>query len=94
MYYLLVFAMNVANLQPVTLKDCIEYKSVADAKLESVVKEIEKTSKCEKNPDSKIWNCMNAQAGIITKVALLTDKKECKAFPGDAAKKLKTLMNR
>lgn len=94
MYYLLVFAMNATNLQPVTLKDCVEYKSVADAKIESVVKEIEKTSNCEKNADSKIWNCMNKKAGIITKIALLTDKKECKAFPADTAKNLKTLMGR
>ncbi|WP_413944359.1 hypothetical protein [Bdellovibrio sp. HCB-162] len=94
MYYLLVFAINIANLQPVILKDCIEYKAVADTKIESVVKEIEKASKCEKNPDSKVWNCMNEKAGIITKIVILTDKKECKAFPGDTAKKLKTLMGR
>ncbi|WP_413560722.1 hypothetical protein [Bdellovibrio sp. HCB209] len=94
MTYLLVFAMNAANLQPVVLKDCVPYKSESAAKIESVVKEIEKTSKCEKSEGAKSWSCMNPQAGIITKIVLMTDKKECAAFPQEASKKLKTLLGK
>lgn len=94
MVYLLVVAINIANLKPVVLKDCIQFKSVDDANVEDIVKEIEKVSYCEKSPDAKTWNCMNKNAGIVTKIALLKDKKECKSFPKEMATKLKTLMGR
>jgi len=94
MIYLLVFAINVANLESVVLKDCIQYKTESETKIESIVKNIETTSKCEKSEGSKAWTCMNQKAGIITKIVLMSDKKECADFPKETSKKMKTLLNR
>jgi len=93
MFYLLVFLLNINNFEPVVTKSCIEYSG------EKAKSEFEKEAismmrngfSCEKNPDTLVYNCQNQKAGVIGKITVLKNKKECKSFPKTFAKNLKSL---
>lgn len=96
MIYLLSFMLNMANLDPVIAKNCIEMNETNKTiKIEEHLAELKDMGfSCEKKKQSLSYACMNMEKKIIAKVVVMTDKKECLAFPQKTASDLKKLMNR
>lgn len=94
MVYLLIFAFNVALLEPVIIKDCLPYKSPYDQGVHNSIMDLQKMSNCEKSPDSFSWTCIDQKNGIISKAVILRDIKECRDFPKKTTDALKKLMPR
>ena len=92
--YLLIFALNVATLEPVVIKDCVDYRPKTEQTIEGYVADLEKGGQiCEKGKGIKSWTCTD-QKSVITKLTLLEDRKQCETFPQETADKMKKIMGR
>jgi hypothetical protein len=69
--YLLIFALNVATLEPVVIKDCVDYRPKTEQTIEGYVADLEKGGQtCEKGKGIKSWTCTDEKS-VITKLTLL-----------------------
>ena len=94
MFYLLIFVLNLSTLEPVLIKDCIEYRPETEQTLEGHVSEMERSGQyCEQSKGLKSWTCTD-QKRFITKLVLLKDLDECKAFPANSASSMKKIFGR
>ena len=94
MFYLLVFAMNIATFDPVVLKDCIEYHPKKDHYFQAIVDDFKKSGqRCEKSHNAISWTCTDNKT-TITKALLMKDLKECKNFPQKTASDMKKLLGK
>ena len=92
--YLLIFALNVDTLEPVVIKDCVDYRPETEETIEGYVADFEKGGQtCEKGKGVKSWTCTDEKS-VITKLTLLRDRKGCETFPQEAADKMKKIMGR
>lgn len=96
MFYLLAVMINITNFKPVVSKDCIELSSdKARIEFEKVAADMKEAGfSCEKKVDALLYNCQNTKAGVIGKITLMKDKKECKSYPEKLASDLKTLVGK
>ena len=94
MTYLVIFVLNVATLEPVILKDCIEYHPKTEQTIEGYVKDMERSGQvCEQSKGMESWTCTDNKS-IITKLALIKDREECRTLPREAADKMKKILGR
>ena len=92
--YLLIFALNVDTLEPVVIKDCVDYRPETEQTIEGYVADFEKGGQaCEKGKGVKSWTCTDEKS-VITKLTLLRDRKGCETFPQEAADKMKKVTGR
>lgn len=96
MVYFLSFVLNIANLNPVLIRDCkqIELKDSKQT-IEKHISEIQEMNMiCHKKEDSLSYTCQNQEKGLVAKVLVLKNLEECKALPNKTVEDLKKLLNR
>ncbi len=96
MFYLLAFVLNVGNLNPVVVKNCVSVTKVdARAAAKSAADDLGKLGLvCDQIPESLVSDCGNQKVGLVGKVLVMKSIDECKALPDLISKNLKNLVNR
>lgn len=95
--YLLSFMFNIQNFEPVVGKDCVKFSEVSSA-IGEATKTVSKMEdagfKCEKSTDTVSWSCQNTSSGVVAKVVIMYDKKECRKYPSKMIKDIRKLINK
>lgn len=93
-YYLLVFMINVGNLQPVTTKDCVKISANKAKQVfaREVAKLLNSGFTCDRFEDNMAQNCISSKSGVLAKVILMRDLVECRATPRKTVKALGVLV--
>lgn len=94
--FLIAYLLNVKNLEPVVIRDCVEI-DIKNSKAEAL-KQIEAFGtmdlKCEQLDDAIAYACISKKRGLIGRITVLKDIKECKAHAAKTSRDMKNLLGR
>jgi len=91
--FLLAYIMHVNNFEPVMIRDCVAI-NISNSKIEALkqVKALGSMGlKCEQHDDTIAYSCVNSEKGLIGRITVLKDIKECKSQPARTSKDMKNL---
>lgn len=96
MVYLLVMMMNIVNLEPVIVKDCVAVKKeVIKDEADLEVKKLSDSGFiCQKNSELVSYSCQNVKTNVVAKVVASHELSKCKEFPKKMSEDLKKLLDR
>lgn len=94
--FLIAYLLNVKNLEPVMLRDCVGI-DIVNSKTEAM-KQVKAVGtmglKCEQISDAIAYACINEKKGLMGRITVLKDIKECKGHAAKTSRDMKNLLGR
>ena len=94
--FLIAYLLNVKNLEPVMIRDCVQI-DIKNSKTEAL-KQVKAFGtmdlKCEQINDAIAYACMSEKKGLIGRITVLKDIKECKGHAAKTSRDMKNLLGR